>query len=122
PPPTEGSRHFSGVRLTLRRCMAAPSAWNVMRPLLRSALLASLTFSPLIVSVTLSPLQTISYLFHSPSGFSTSLSVFMRNQWPLFFGSCSSALPSTLQPISQISPALPESSCASKQLGHGFVS
>src|SRR5262249_32400585 len=91
--------HFSGVSLTLRKWISAPSDCKAMRPLVCSALVASLTFWPLITIVTASPLQVISYLFHSPSAFSTSLSVFVRNQWrPSLFSSSWSLGPSSLKP------------------------
>src|SRR5262245_11578315 len=63
--------HLIGVSSMLRKKISAPSDWRRILPLVASALLPSLTSLPLTSSLMVSPLQVMTYLFHSPIGFST---------------------------------------------------
>ena len=57
---------FNGFNITSRKWISAPSDCSRILPLVSSASVPSLTSWPLITSLIVSPLQVISYWFHSP--------------------------------------------------------
>src|SRR5262249_46446598 len=70
--PGTGGYCFNRFRSIFRKKTSAPSDWKRILPFVWLACVATLTTVPFRVLVILSPSQTHSRVFHSPTGFSTS--------------------------------------------------
>src|SRR5690242_11990256 len=83
-----------------------------MAPELTDVPLTSFCSTPLTRTVTALLRHTMSYLFHSPTGFSE-----LGWRWGKLLAWGFGKLAACAPPLSRTSPALPESSCASRQVG-----
>ncbi len=65
-----GSSQLDKTKRTVRKWISPPSDCRPMEPGSTVRPRAGFTFSPLMTRLSLSPLRVMTYLFHSPAGFS----------------------------------------------------
>src|ERR1039458_928660 len=104
--------HGSGSSSRLRNSTGLPSAYNPIAPELTDDPVTSFCSTPLTRTVTVLLRHTMSHWFHSSAGFSE---LGWRRGTAMEVAEVSSC--TCEPPLQRISPALPDSNCASRHVG-----